>query len=318
MLQHLAYRPPLDWDGLLDFFRRRAIPGVELVEGDCYRRTIEWDGEAATLHVSPTPRRIRVEIRGATASRRIANVLPRVRRMFDLGADPLVIGSVLSTDPFLRRLVRRRPGLRVPGAWNAFETAVRAILGQQVTVRAATTFCGRLVERFGMPLRNPARGLTHLFPRAEALARADLCAIGLTRARAHSLSAFARAVAVGEVRLDSAPPLEEAVDRLTALPGIGDWTAQYIALRAFGEPDAFPVGDLGLRRALAENGRLPTTRELLERAEAWRPWRGYAAIHLWTSDAEATSFPLSSFAESRPAADARETHRRSSRRSPRP
>jgi AraC family transcriptional regulator of adaptative response / DNA-3-methyladenine glycosylase II len=285
LVVRLAYRPPLDWRGLLEFFRRRAIRGVEVVEGETYRRTIEWEGEAGTLEVSPVPRRRKLELRVIAGSAgRLADVVPRVRRLFDLDSDPLDIDAVLGRDPLLRKLVRSRPGLRVPGAWDAFETAVRAILGQQVTVRAATTLCGRLVRRFGRPIDDPGRGLTHVFPRPQALAQAKLEGIGLTRARADTLSRLARSVASGELRLDSTRGLEDAVSRLAAIPGIGEWTAQYIAMRAFGEPDAFPVGDLGLRRALADGGSLPTTAELARRAEAWRPWRAYAAIHLWTSE----------------------------------
>ena len=281
----LAYRPPLDWRSLLDFFRRRAISGVEVVDGDAYRRTIEWEGDVGTLEISPVPRQSRLELRVlARSAGRLADVVPRVRRMFDLDSDPLDIDAALGGDPLLRRLVRSRPGLRVPGAWDAFETAVRAILGQQVTIRAATTLCGRLVRRFGRPTDDPGRGLTHVFPKPEALAQAKLEGIGLTRARADTLSRLARSVATGELRLDSARGLEDAVRRLDAIPGIGEWTAQYIAMRAFGEPDAFPVGDLGLRRALADGGSLPTAAELARRAEAWRPWRAYGAIHLLTSE----------------------------------
>ena len=304
----LDYRAPLDWRGLLDFFRRRAVPGVEVVEGESYARTIGSEGEAAIVRVSPTARRIRVEIRGTASD----DVVPRVRKMFDLDADPKGIAAALGRDADLRRLVRRRPGLRVPGGWDRFEIAIRAIVGQQVTVAAATTLCGRLVERFGTPIRNPAGGLTHLFPTAEALAGANLERIGLTGARRSAVSGFCRAVASGELALESHRGLEELVTRLTALPGVGEWTAHYIALRAFGEPDAFPVGDLGLRRALAKDGRLPSARELAARAEAWRPWRAYAAVYLWSG---ATSFPLSASAGSRPAADARGRRRRSSPRS---
>jgi AraC family transcriptional regulator of adaptative response / DNA-3-methyladenine glycosylase II len=173
----------------------------------------------------------------------------------------------------------------VPGAWDGFELAVRAILGQQVSVLAATTLAGRLAARFGHPLERPSGSLTHLFPSAEALSRGNLQVIGITKARAETIRGLASAVARGRLRLDSSLGLDDAVQRLSALPGIGEWTAQYVALRAFGEPDAFPAGDLGLRRALADDAGMPSTPLLSRMAESWRPWRGYAAVHLWTSEA---------------------------------
>jgi len=333
LVLRLAYRPPLDWRSLLDFFRLRAIPGVESVEGGVYRRTIECGDEAAVIEVvqidgeasvvgstattaapRPTgarerpvaqPPRLELRVDRAVVGSLVA-IVERVRRMFDLNADPLQIAATFSRDPLLGARMSRRPGLRVPGAWSGFELAVRAILGQQVTVRAARTLAGRLVERFGVPIVNPGHGLTHVFPRPEAVAAADLQGIGLTTARAATIRGLARAVASGDLRLESPLGLDEAVVRLAALPGIGEWTAQYIALRAFGEPDAFPAADLGLRRAFARqaarpqpvatNGSdprrrlfvdgngMPSTRELAQLSEAWRPWRSYAAIHLWTDD----------------------------------
>jgi AraC family transcriptional regulator of adaptative response / DNA-3-methyladenine glycosylase II len=207
----------------------------------------------------------------------------RVRRMFDLNADPLRVAHVLSRDPYLRALVRSRPGLRVPGAWDEFELAVRAILGQQVSVRAATTLAGRLAQRFGRAVDVSGPGLTHLFPDPHALASADLGAIGLTKSRAETIRGLARAVVGGTLTLDTSRGLEDGVERLAALPGIGEWTAQYVALRAFGDPDAFPFADLGLRRALANGAGLPSARAVARIAETWRPWRAYAAVHLWAS-----------------------------------
>jgi AraC family transcriptional regulator of adaptative response / DNA-3-methyladenine glycosylase II len=202
------------------------------------------------------------------------------RRVFDLAADPAEVVAGLGVDPLLGPLVRRRPGLRIAGAWDPFETAVRAVLGQQVSVEAGRTLAARLVERAGARLPAPMQGLTHLFPVPPALAAADLGGLGLTSARAASIAALARAVADG--RLDLRGAAEDVIAGLRALPGFGDWTAQYVALRALGEPDAFPTGDLVLRRVA---GGL-TARALQERAEAWRPWRGYAVFHLW---AEASS-----------------------------
>ena len=285
LVLRLAYRPPLEWRPLLEFFRRRAIPGVEAVEGETYRRTIECDDTAATIEITPVEGAPRLELgidRGAVSG--LIRIVERVRRMFDLNADPLHIAAAFGGDPVLGTRVGARPGLRVPGAWNGFELAVRAVLGQQVTVRAATTLAGRLVARFGRPIDNPGRGLTHLFPRPQALAGADLGSIGLTAARAETIRGLARAVASGDLRLEAPLGLAEVVARLAALPGIGEWTAQYIAMRACGEPDAFPAADLGLRRSLANGNGMPSARALAGLSEAWRPWRSYAAIHLWTDD----------------------------------
>src|SRR5438445_281284 len=210
-----------------------------------------------------------------------ARIAERARRRFDLDADPVLIANHLARSPKLRPLVARRPGLRVPGAWDAFELAVRAVLGQQVTVRGATTLAGRLVRAFGTPLDQAGDGLTHLFPRPEALADTDLASIGLPRSRAATIRGLARAVARGEIALDAARGLEDAVARLAAVPGIGAWTAHYIAMRALGEPDAFPAADLGLRRALGNGAGPLAPARVAERAEAWRPWRAYAAMHLW-------------------------------------
>ncbi|TMD68930.1 MAG: DNA-3-methyladenine glycosylase 2 family protein [Chloroflexi bacterium] len=203
-------------------------------------------------------------------------IVGRIRRMFDLDADPLQIAAALAGDPLLGPSVRARPGLRVPGAWDPFETCVRAILGQQVSVRAATTFAGRLVEAFGVPSPAPVEGLTRVFPKPELLASAALEKIGLTRSRAESIRCVARSAQVLRERPES---LEGLVDRLRTLPGVGPWTAHYLAMRAFGEVDAFPSGDLVLRKAARE--QLPASLE--QRSTAWRPWRAYAAMHLWSS-----------------------------------
>jgi AraC family transcriptional regulator of adaptative response / DNA-3-methyladenine glycosylase II len=206
----------------------------------------------------------------------------RVRRVFDLASDPATIASALRGDPLLAPLVRRRPGLRIPGAWDAFECAVRAVVGQQVSVAAGRTLLTRLVERAGPKLARPTGGLTRLFPSPAALASADLRGLGLVPARARTVAALAGAVADGSLVLDG--PADEVRAALVALPGVGEWTAEYVALRGLGEPDAFPAADLVLRRA-AGAGRALTPRALAARAEAWRPWRGYAAVHLWEATA---------------------------------
>jgi AraC family transcriptional regulator of adaptative response / DNA-3-methyladenine glycosylase II len=285
----LPYRPPFDWAGLLAFFRDRATPGVEIVDGDAYRRTIEVDGVAGTIEVRPGAGEAQLALRvRLPETPRLLHVVERVRRIFDLGADPLRIASHLRRDPRLGPAVARRPGLRVPGAWDGFELAVRAILGQQVTVRGATTLAGRLARAFGAPLPGgPADGLERLFPKPAVLADADLSAVGLPTARAATIRYLARAVARGDLALDAAAGLDDFVARLTRIPGIGPWSAHYIALRALGETDAFPSSDLGLRRALTNGaGVAPSAAEIERLAEAWRPWRGYGAIYLWTEAAD--------------------------------
>ncbi len=277
----LPYRPPLEWESLLGFLAARAIPGVESVRDGCYRRTVTVRGAAGILVVEPMAAeaalRLRVEV--ADAGDMLA-VIERVRRVFDLDADPLQIATRLQTSALLRPLVAAAPGLRVPGAWDPFETAVRAILGQQVTVRAATTLAGRLAAAFGTPVVGMGE-LTRLFPTPQALAAADVSAIGIPRARAATITALAAAVARGEPLLDGARDVDATLAQLCALPGIGPWTAQYIAMRALAEPDAFPAGDLGVRKALG-NGQGPVSAAAAERlADAWRPWRAYAVMHLW-------------------------------------
>jgi AraC family transcriptional regulator, regulatory protein of adaptative response / DNA-3-methyladenine glycosylase II len=221
----------------------------------------------------------------AASSRPLLALAGRATRLFDLGAEVGAIRAHLRRDPALAAAIPPA-GIRVPGAWDPFELGVRALLGQQISVAAARTLATRLVTRCGAPLPGGTRGtITHLFPTPAAIAGADLSGVGLTRARTAALRTFATAVASGELDLTVAASLDEQVARLTALPGIGEWTAHYVALRALGDPDAFPAGDLGLRRALGRGGRLATPGELAKHAERWRPWRAYAVIALWMKDA---------------------------------
>ncbi len=274
---------------MIRFLLPRLTPGVESADLDGYRRTVSIDGVAGVVEVTPPEggNELLARIRLA-ASVDLSQVAERLRRIFDLGADPQEISGQLARDPYLSDTVRNLSGLRVPGAWDGFELAVRAILGQQVSVKAATTLAGRLVEAHGEPLDpeiggNGFESLRFVFPSAESLAGADLTGIGLTRARAAAISTLAQKVAKGELAIESGLGLDETLQRLLRLPGVGEWTAQYIAMRALGEPDAFPPTDLGLRRALA-SGRQPISgARLAEIAEAWRPWRAYAAMALWMS-----------------------------------
>jgi AraC family transcriptional regulator of adaptative response / DNA-3-methyladenine glycosylase II len=285
----LPYRRPYDFEGVLSFLRTRAIRGVERVTDDSYARVIEVGGAVGRLLVSDAPRRsalrVRLELGRVVA---LPGLIGRVRRMFDLGADPRVINAVLRRDPELAPRVTARPGLRVPGAWDGFEVAVRGILGQQITVHAATLLVTKLVETLGTPL--PAdtlgEGLTHGFPAPERFDAAVIAGLGMPRARAESLAAVARAYRDDPRLFELTESLDGAVARLTSLPGIGAWTAHYIAMRALTESDALPPGDIGLLRALESGGVRPSHRQLLERAEAWRPWRAYAVLHLWTTHVE--------------------------------
>jgi AraC family transcriptional regulator of adaptative response / DNA-3-methyladenine glycosylase II len=271
---------------MLGYLALRAIPGVEVVTGGVYRRTVVVDGvpgviEVASGGVDHLLLRARLRHRDG-----LAEVARRVRGIFGLDTDLEAAGGALAGDPVIGPLLAARPGLRVPGTWDPYEIGVRAIVGQQVTVAGASTLAGRLVERHGKRLPAPAaRGLTHTFPPPSTLAAGDLDGIGLTRTRARAVGAFAAGVAADRVRLDSSVPLDELVGAIAGVPGVGPWTAQYIALR-MGQPDALPASDLGLRRALADpaaGSALPSAADVSARARAWRPWRALAAVHLWTS-----------------------------------
>ncbi len=276
---------PFDPAPLLAFLAARAIPGVEHVEGGTYRRTIVLDGAPATLAVSTHGREPFVTLRVTPAPpRALLPVVARVTRLFDLDADAAAIAAHLRRDARLRAAVPAS-GVRVPGAWDPFELGVRAILGQQVTVAGARTLAARLVRACGTPYASGDDALAHLFPAPAAVADAPLETLGLTRARAAALRGFARAVADGALDLDGIEDLDAFVARLSALPGLGEWTAHYIAMRARREPDAFPAGDLAVQRALATNGARPKSRDVIAAAEPWRPWRAYATLALWNHEA---------------------------------
>ncbi len=272
----LRYRPPFDWDALLAFLEARAIPGVECVENRCYRRSIVVAGVPGVIELSHGACEVILQI-DHPRPESLLGIVSRVRRFCDLDADPMAIASAFATDDLLRPLAIARPGLRVPGAWDGFELGIRAILGQQVSVRGASTLAGRLVARFGQPLESGRSGVTHMFPRPGDLASANLASIGLPQKRADTLSAFSAAVASGALALDNSATPDEVRERLRSIPGIGEWTAEYVAMRALNDPDAFPAADLVLLRAAGVHA----ARELKAIAERWRPWRAYAALHLW-------------------------------------
>ncbi len=290
----LRYRPPYDWTSMLGYLQARAIPGVEVVENGVYLRAVEIDGFAGTVEVAHSPQRqsLRVTIRFPNV-RSFPAIVTRVRRLFDLGADIETIDAHLSSDPLLAPLVAQRPGLRAPGGWDGFELAVRAILGQQISVAAARRLAAQLVALHGTPV--PAGyvihpGLSHVFPAAERLASAESIGLAMPAARQSSLKALAEAAVADPHLFRPFGTIEEAIVRLRAIRGVGEWTAQYIALRAIREMDAFPASDIGLLRGAAKlDGVRSTSTSLLDRAESWRPWRAYAAQHLWAADATSTA-----------------------------
>jgi AraC family transcriptional regulator, regulatory protein of adaptative response / DNA-3-methyladenine glycosylase II len=280
----LPFRGPLDWDALLSYLAARAIPGVEHVSGDAYRRTIVVAGDPGVLELLPGDDEHLVLIAHLPHWEGLVHLVARARRIANLDFDLDEPAAQLSHDSTIGPLLRAHPGLRTPGTWDPFEIGVRAIVGQQVTVAAANTIAGRLVDRLGDPVPGlTGIGLTHTFPAATTLADADLAGLGLPRARQETIRSFARGVAAGELRLDGSLGLEDLLASLTTIAGLGLWTANYLALR-LGEPDAFPATDVGLRRALG--GPAPRSPATLTRlAERWRPWRALAATHLWIADA---------------------------------
>jgi AraC family transcriptional regulator of adaptative response / DNA-3-methyladenine glycosylase II len=285
----LPYRAPYDWDAMIRFLKARAIAGVETVTEAGYSRIIEIGDVTGSIVVTHAPDQsaLRVVVRFPRLEA-LSTIITRVRRMFDLGADPGAIASALSCDPILAPLISARPGLRVPGGWDGFEIAIRAMIGQQITVKAATQLAGRIVSAIGTPVTDNVDipGLTHAFPRPERFDVQRLAALGIPKARASAIAGIATAVRADHRLFDPRRDLDEAVAFLRNLPGIGEWTAQYIAMRALGESDAFLAADVGLQRKLATQGRRPTAPELLARAEYWRPWRAYAVLHLWMADAD--------------------------------
>jgi AraC family transcriptional regulator, regulatory protein of adaptative response / DNA-3-methyladenine glycosylase II len=276
----LPCRPPFDGAALIAFLGARAVAGVEEVEGTTYRRSLRLGHGCAVVELTPGPSGVRCVLRLDDLRDRAAAVA-RCRRLLDLDAEPQAIAAKLGADALLGPLVRSRPGLRVPGCVDGFEIAVRAIVGQQVSVPAARTILGRMAARHGGPLAEPSGAVTHRFPAARELAAVDPAELPFPRARGEALREVARLVEAGELELDQGADPETAVATLLGVRGIGPWTASYVAMRALADRDAFPVGDVGIRHALARLGHGDGDPRAL--AEAWRPWRSYAVMHLWRS-----------------------------------
>jgi AraC family transcriptional regulator of adaptative response / DNA-3-methyladenine glycosylase II len=272
---NLRFRPPYHWSGMLSFL----TPGVEEVERDCYRRTISLNGHSGFFEVSINEPHDALTARVHISDpRSLYTIIERIRKMFDLNADWPTIALSLGSDSELAARIHSQPGLRVPGSWDGFELTVRAILGQQVSVKGATTLAGRIAKSFGQPYSG-ANGLAHIFPTPGVLADANLIGLGLTNKRAETIRALARAVCDGRISYERVFDSEAVLARLVEIPGIGKWTAQYVAMRSLGERDAFPSGDLGLLHALG----LKSAVELEKRAGSWKPWRAYATMYLWTT-----------------------------------
>jgi AraC family transcriptional regulator of adaptative response / DNA-3-methyladenine glycosylase II len=278
----LEFRPPLAWENLLAYLRLRAIPGVESVDATHYRRTVAIDEHQGWIAVSLAANGVALDVElSQSLAPVIGAVIVRVKQLFDLSAAPDAVSASLSQDSKLKVIVRRLPGLRVPGAFDGFELAVRAVLGQQVSVKAATTMAGRWARAFGAEIATPYVGLNRLTPaarRLEEVSADEIASLGIIGGRSRCIAALAKAVRERTVVLGSAADIESQIEGLMRLPGIGSWTAQYIAMRALRWPDAFPGTDLMLLRAARLNAK-----QLHARAEAWRPWRAYATHYLWQS-----------------------------------
>ncbi len=284
----LQYRPPFDYETLLGYLHKRAITGVEEVVERRYRRTVVLPHSRGIIELEPAEKAHAILLHLYLSDLSdLSMLVQRCRHFFDLDAIPSAVSDVLAADPLLAPLVTARPGLRIPGTVDGFELAVRAILGQQISVAGARTLAGRIVSTLGEPLEQPSGSLTHYFAAPQAVAHSELQGLGLTKSRIVALRAMARAIAEEGLVLDRSAEREETICRLLQLPGVGPWTAAYIAMRALGDPDAFPLTDLGLQRAFERHGVPADRKSIAQRAEAWRPWRAYATHHLWASLAPA-------------------------------
>lgn len=278
----LSYRPPFDWQSMLAFLAYRAIPGVEAVTDSSYARSFVLEGVQGDFHAQfdQGENEVHVQIH-FPHTRQLYHIIDRIRSLFDLRADSVLIEQHLARDTQLKPMVKRFPGLRVPGCWDGFEVAVRAILGQQVTVKAASTLVSRIVDRHGDAYESVVPGLTHTFPDPSIIQQADLTGLGIVGQRIDAIQALAAKLEAGDLRIDCGIDTQDFIDSVCSVKGIGEWTAHYIAMRALNDPNAFPHSDLILRRAAAAAGETLTPKKLLTKSEPWQPWRAYTVILLW-------------------------------------
>jgi AraC family transcriptional regulator, regulatory protein of adaptative response / DNA-3-methyladenine glycosylase II len=278
----LSYRPPFDWKTMLEFLATRHIPGVEHVTENSYARTISIDGISGDFKVEflTGSREIKIEI-NYPATKALYTIIDQIRSLFDLRADSVQIESFFEQDAILKPLVKNYPGMRVPGCWDGFEVSIRAILGQQVTVAAATTLAGRIARELGENYSGGNAHLTHIFPTAEAIVAGELSGLGIVGARILAIKALAEKVASNEIIINCTAPTDEFLKQICSIKGIGEWTGYYIAMRALSDPNAFPYSDLILCRAAAEPGESLTPKQLRELSLSWQPWRAYAVLLLW-------------------------------------
>lgn len=278
----LPYRPPLDWPSLFEWLGARTLPGISETTATAYRRTLRLPSGAGVVSLEPVDSHIRCTLQ-LEAMADLTSAVRQCRRLLDLDADPMSVAEVLATDRHLKPLVGKRPGLRAPGAVDGTELALQTVLGQQVALRAARTFATRLVTAHGDVIKIADPTLTHLFPTADRIADADLSTLGVPASRQSTIRTLARAIASGALALDPGADRADVHRWLLAIPGIGEWTAGYIVMRALGDPDTFLATDLGVKRAAAQLGLDTAARSIAERAAGWRPWRSYATHHLWAT-----------------------------------
>lgn len=283
---NLPYESGFDWASMLSFIAPRVIPGVECIRDNYYQRTFRLNGSCGWFKVMDSSQQNSLQLRiyFEKEGRQTEQIAQRVRSIFDLDTDMRPILDKFRSDPILSPVVSAYPELRLPGSWDPFEFTVRAILGQQISVKAATTLAGRVASLCGPKCSGEyPEGLATFFPTAEEICHFDLSKIGITSKRQTTIKDFASQVAHEKISLSSGQELESFVNSICKLPGIGPWTAHYVAMRALKIADAFPDSDLGVRKSLHDDGKLPTQKQIIKRAEAWRPWRAYATLFLWKS-----------------------------------
>ena len=280
----LPYEPGFDWPSMLSFIAPRVIPGVESIQDNHYQRTFRLNDSRGWFKVTDSPQRnsLHLKVYFEEGRQSPEQIERRVRSIFDLDTDMGPILQRLSKDPLLSPAVSAHSGIRLPGAWDPFEFTVRAILGQQISVKAATTLAGRVAALCGPECGGEyPEALMTFFPTAKEITQADLSGIGITSKRQATIRGLASNIVTEKISLSAEQGLKAFVDSMCELPGIGPWTAHYVAMRALKMADAFPDSDLGVRKALQENGKMPTAKQAIERAETWRPWRAYATLFLW-------------------------------------